>query len=592
MIAPMYKYAFLVHHDDYREFLLSLRNTGVAHIIESRQGYTEEAAVLIEKYQRYKQYNQFLAQREVEMTPYIHCPLAAELIKSLEECLESSYSLEQALQNTRSTEMEMADWMHVPLEQIKALLEHEVYFHFYRCESKDFNQDWTSTHHLEVYLRKGDDVHFVIITRSPHPPAIGLEPVEAPAQTYKQVVARRQKLEAQLRENEEKLDHLAGCRFGIEQAMEAIGETIDWHQAVHQAEADQTGRLITLQVWVPGDKKEIIERFANEMDVVTLDLRPTTDETIPVKLKNNRFARLFHPIGELFALPHHTELDLTAFFAPFYAIFFGLCLGDLGYGALLFAAGTIAKTLPVGKKNRDVFTLLQWLSFATMVAGVITGTFFGAEMKNMSWFSGMADYFLGANQLFQVAIWIGLLQISVGMVLKAVNRSRQFGFIYGLSSIGWLLGLSGAVMWWMDAWPPVHQWITLAGVGLVLFFSEPKGNIFKRVGLGLWELYGASGLVGDMLSYIRLFALGLSSAILGLVVNDIALSVAAGGSFFGWLFCVIILLVGHGMNFFLATLSAFVHPMRLTFVEFYKNAGFAGGGKPYKPFEKRLKPEV
>jgi V/A-type H+-transporting ATPase subunit I len=592
MIAPMYKYAFLVHHDDYRAFLQSLREVGVAHIIETRREWTDETKALQEKYLRYKQYHQMLSQREVEAVPKETCPLAAELSRSLEDCMEVSYSLEQALQNARSTEIEMRDWKEVPITSIRGLEEHRVYFHFFRCETADWDPAWEREHHLEVYLRQGDELHFVIITRQSKAPNIGLEPVAMPMQTYQEVVARREQLEAQIADNEVKLDHLASCRYGLEQAMDAIADSIDWHQAIHQAQADQSGRLITLQVWVPGDSREALERFAAQLDVVTLDLRPSTEEDIPVKLKNNRFAKLFHPIGELFALPHHTELDLTAFFAPFYAIFFGLCLGDLGYGALLFAAGTIAKMMPVGRKNRDVFTLLQWLSFATMVAGVITGTFFGAEMKNMAWFSGMSDYFLGPNQLFQVAIWIGLFQIATGMVLKAFGRSRQFGFVYGLSSIGWLLGLGGSVMWWMDVWPPVHQWITFGGVGLVLFFSEPKGNIFKRVGLGLWELYGASGLVGDMLSYIRLFALGLSSAILGLVVNDIALSVAAGGSFFGWLFCLIILLIGHGMNFFLATLSAFVHPMRLTFVEFYKNAGFSGGGKPYKPFEKRLKTEV
>ena len=116
-----------------------------------------------------------------------------------------------------------------------------------------------------------------------------------------------------------------------------------------------------------------------------------------------------------------------------------------------------------------------------------------------------------------------------------------------------------------------------------MVLNKPGASVFSRIGGGLWDSYGmVTGLFGDLLSYIRLFALGISSAILGFVFNDISLQLLEV-PWIGWLLFLIILVAGHSINLFLAVLGGFIHPMRLTFVEFYKNAGFEGGGKEYKP---------
>ena len=127
----------------------------------------------------------------------------------------------------------------------------------------------------------------------------------------------------------------------------------------------------------------------------------------------------------------------------------------------------------------------------------------------------------------------------------------------------------------------------IIGIILILFFNDIKANIFLRFGKGLWELYGVTGVFGDLLSYIRLFALGISSAILGSVINSIALEflkIPVPG--LSHLIFILFVVVGHAGNLGLASLGSFVHPLRLTFVEFYKNSGFTGGGIPYSPFKK------
>jgi V/A-type H+-transporting ATPase subunit I len=130
----------------------------------------------------------------------------------------------------------------------------------------------------------------------------------------------------------------------------------------------------------------------------------------------------------------------------------------------------------------------------------------------------------------------------------------------------------------------------VAGV-LILLLNNPKRNVLINFGAGLWDAYGMiSGLFGDLLSYIRLFALGISSGILGFVFNQLAMSLKPDNIILGPIVMIIVLLIGHGITIFMAALGAFVHPMRLTFVEFYKNAGFEGGGKPYTPFERYTSP--
>jgi V/A-type H+-transporting ATPase subunit I len=132
----------------------------------------------------------------------------------------------------------------------------------------------------------------------------------------------------------------------------------------------------------------------------------------------------------------------------------------------------------------------------------------------------------------------------------------------------------------------------IAAIG-IFFFNSPGKNPAVNVGLGLWGTYNMiTGLFGDILSYIRLFALGLSSAILGNVFNSLAFGMAPDIPVVGAIVTILILIAGHSINLFMAALGALVHPMRLTFVEFYKNAGFVGGGASYKPFQKKSKQTI
>ena len=223
-----------------------------------------------------------------------------------------------------------------------------------------------------------------------------------------------------------------------------------------------------------------------------------------------------------------------------------------------------------------------------MIFGVVTGTLLGFNMDEIAALKPFHKLMLDDTTVFYLALGIGLVQIIYGMVIQAYSRAKQFGFQYALSLIGIIIGVFALIdMTLVKMGGEYSKFGLYAGVFLMLFFSDPGISIPARIGKGLWDLYSTiTGIFGDVLSYIRLFALSASGGILGYVINSISLPLLDSIPILGPVLFIIVMIVGHGANIALSGLGAFVHPMRLTFVEFYKNAGFVGGGKKYNPYSK------
>ena len=358
---------------------------------------------------------------------------------------------------------------------------------------------------------------------------------------------------------------------------------------IEQTRREAEDRLMVLEGYAPETRMEELEDLCEEQGIPFMQEQPQPEDQPPVMLNNSKFTQLFEPIAKLFALPTYREMDLTPYFAPFFLLFFGFCLGDAGYGIVLVLAATIYK-FKAGADLKPTLTLVQFLGLATVLFGVLTGTVFGVSLlqDQFEWLGDIRKVMLNSDQAFQMALVLGVVQILFGLAVKAVNKGRQFGWQYGIAPVGWiLLVLSLADIGMLKLVVPYSSYVAWFAVALILFFSDPKAGLFSRLGSGAWALYGITGIFGDLLSYIRLFALGIASAILGLVVNDIGLQIQGSMEIVGPILFVIFLLVGHTANLLIASLGAFVHPMRLTFVEFYKNAGFEGGGKPYDPLRQK-----
>jgi V/A-type H+-transporting ATPase subunit I len=309
----------------------------------------------------------------------------------------------------------------------------------------------------------------------------------------------------------------------------------------------------------------------------------------------------------MYALPKYGTFDLTAIFGPFYMLFFAICLCDAGYGLVLLLAGT-GLLLKGGPSLRQAALLSMVCATATILFGFYANSFFGLAISDYLPVIKFLDF---QGQFFSISLAIGVVQILVGMAINIVMKTKLFGFTSTFGLLGWfIILLSGALAIGLPmfglaipgftASSPIFYACMGVGAVLMLLLNNIKRNPLINLGSGLWDAYNnITGLLSDVLSYIRLFAIGLSGGVLAQVFNSLALGlsgagdIAPGTPWYGYIVPIIaaslILLIGHGINLFMSAISSFVHPMRLTFVEFYKNAGFEMGQRTFDPVRKMNK---
>jgi V/A-type H+-transporting ATPase subunit I len=333
--------------------------------------------------------------------------------------------------------------------------------------------------------------------------------------------------------------------------------------------------------------------------------QPSLTDPVPVLLSNNKFNQIFEPITKIFQLPHYFEFDLTPFIAVFYPILFAYCLGDAGYGFLVSTVALVGY-FSFLKSQRSLALLGLILGLTTLVMGFIkSGSLFGIallESSSLPWVRQLSnlvlipdnsDYFFNA---FNVALLIGLLQILVGIGIAVFKTWSYQGFLPALAQIGKMIIVISSVSLFLKDTLLLDESMMLslkislgAGVLMVMLFHDMSQHIFSRLGSSVLPLFFIfTGLLGDVLSYVRLFALGVTSGVLGLVVNQIGTDMM-GDSWYSYVGAIAFLIFGHGLNLALAVLGSFIHPLRLTFVEFYNNAQFEGGGKAFEAYSKSIK---
>ena len=280
-----------------------------------------------------------------------------------------------------------------------------------------------------------------------------------------------------------------------------------------------------------------------------------------------------------------------------------MCMGDAGYGLLLIAIAYAFKGIkgdgPMGLAK--FWKLIRTLGIGTFVVGIFLGTFFGIDLSAASWVPDwlkgiMLTGNVGTFPLQMVlALGIGVVHICLAMVVKSLLYTQRFGFKETISSWGWTLLIVGSLIVLsvgalLKLPAEVLKWIVIgiAAVSVlgIFIFNKPGRNPLINIGAGLWDTYQmATGLLGDVLSYIRLYALGLAGGMLGSAFNTLGGLVLGDHPTFQWIFFIVIVLLGHALNLAMSCLGAFVHPLRLTFVEYFKNSGYVGKGVEYRPLK-------
>jgi V/A-type H+-transporting ATPase subunit I len=605
MVAKMKKLTFLIYHKDYEQFLRDLRELGVVHVVENKlnQAQSERLEKLYMQWKQLTEAKKILEKYRDKKNPLSPNPIDVEkgyrLPQEIEKIQADAATLTQQLQISKKERDALIPWGNFDPENISRLEKAGYFIHFFVVSNRDYNPEWEDLYNAIVIETKNSKTYFITITKEQDiPQKLNLEAVKMPEVSLEQLNRMIDQLNAKLQENEEKLKRLTADLPSLEAAIKEIDSEIRFTRVHVSADHVADNKIMLLQGWVPEANEQDIRNYLEFQEVYYIIEDPQPEDDVPIQFANNKFVKLFEPITEMYMLPKYNELDLTPFFAPFYMIFFGLSLGDIGYGLFLFLAATIVKVVKkksLGMTFKNVLSLVQVLGASTVVCGLLTGGFFGFNIYevNIPFFQNMKNHvYFDNNQMFELSLILGVVQIMFGMFLKIINRTKQFGFKHALATVGWFIFLLSFIVAYLFpvALPmlgTVHQIILLGSAILFLFFNSPGKNLFLNFGLGLYDIYNmATGLLGDVLSYVRLFALGLSGGILASVFNSLATGMSPKDSIIGPLVTIVIFVIGHAINIFMDTLGAVVHPMRLTFVEFYKNAEFTGGGKKYNPFRK------
>ena len=604
MIARMSKYDFILYAGQSDDFIERLRELGLVDVtcrgwepsegdrqlVTAIEGRTKALAAL----ERFRSSEHFDAAAR---------PFASgdEAYERYGRTAQERAALRTEIGQTEKAAEEARPWGDFSAGTLQRLARRGVVLRFFTAQRDAFEKSrdaWNEQAPVEVIHETSSTVWFVAVSHEGAELSFDAQEVKAPAMTAHDAEAKVASLRSRLSATDAEMSRAAAAAALIERDCNRLREELQRVKVTATAEAAADGTLLIMEGWAERETSDRVDALLDEYpNVLYIKSDPTPEDETPVKLKNNRFARIFEMVGDMYARPKYGTIDLTPFFAPFYMLFFGICLNDAGYGLILLAMGMAMLWKFKGGMMRRAAWFATMCAVSTIVFGLFCGSFFGVSLK--AYFPSI-PFFDFQGRFFSWALAIGLVQILFGQVLRIVMVSVTAGFRYALSTLGWFLvilaGSLAAGLPLLDpAWvipgfttsSPAFYGVAAIGVVLMLFFNSPGKNPFVNFGTGLWDTYNnITGILSDVLSYIRLFAIGLSGGILATVFNDLATGLSPDIPVVRELMILLILLVGHGINLFMSSISSFVHPMRLTFVEFYKNAGFEMAARQFEPLTK------
>ena len=622
MIERMKKLTFLVTDQEYDSFLAGLREQGVVHVQQLKQGATspalQEAIDLKQRIQQDLAYLEYAwgtwgkHTHTTEPAPATSDADGMQMLERVEALRDKEVATCHAIDEASKNVSRMEPWGDFDWAAVRRIEEETgLKVWFYACGNKSYNPAWEETYFTIPVSDWQKRLYFVAF--SPEEPDIQAELLELPSGTLSLYQQQLAEAEQSLAETHDALCMLYQQRSVLEREMNRAQSEIQLHRVELSDEALADGAVRLMVGWTLEQKAPALTQWLDQQGIYYEIEDPALDEDVPVKITNNSFSSLFEPILRMYSLPSYQDLDPTFYFAPFFMLFFGLCLGDGGYGLLVLIGGLLLAWK--GQGDAKAYGRLgAWLGGMTVICGLATGTVFGIDLTQQDWafLAPVKKYFIsdngigpifGYSPMMVLSVAIGLVQVLLGMVLKAAKAIKNYGFAYAIGTLSWVVAIVAAiVLFGLPACgvelPMVLQYILYALIGLsvlgIFFYNNPASyrrpalGLLSNIGGGVWSTYSmATGLLGDLLSYIRLFALGLTGGVLGGVFNTLALDMTSSMPWYiRWLPLIIILLFGHGITFALSMISAFVHPMRLTFVEFFKNADYSGGGEEYDPFKK------
>ena len=610
MITKMTKYSFVLLTGEKEGFLEQLQELGVVDISRSVKPIDSDSSVMFHKAERARKTLEFLEgidyskDADAEAIAKATVNVEGDPVDFIEECRAKLTELHSALAHAEKQLQATLPWGEYDKKALDGLKDLGYAIRYYAVDAKKFDESWGEFYPLQVVENNGKKVWFVTVAPKGEAYSFPVQEVAAPEITSTEAASDIARIKTEITDCKAGLLNAKDYIPAIKEACNSDLVELDRYLAKEAGEGAAEDMITVFTGFAPVENDaELVEAF-DKMGVLYIKEDAAQEDNPPIKLRNNWFTRQFECFTEMYGMPVYSEFDPTPILAPFYLLFFAMCLGDAGYGIVLLLFGLMLNKgwLKVGMFD-GLGNIIALLGAGTMVVGTVLGTFFGIGMHDASWVPEWMKSLMivgdvdvpGVGVLniqMLLAMGIGIFHICVAMTVKAICYTKRFGWKENIATWGWLILIVGGVLTGLLALgkllsPEAIKWalIIIGAVSAlaIYVFNTPGRNPLINVGAGLWDTYNmATGILGDVLSYLRLFALGLAGGMLGQAFNNLALSVK-GDAVMTWVPFVIILIVGHVINILLSSLGAFVHPMRLTFMEYFKNAGYEGKGSSYNP---------
>ena len=466
-------------------------------------------------------------------------------------------------------------------------------FYFYQLNLKQFRQ--LAAMDCVYQLIKRDNRFYYLVVIHDAPLAWPVQPLKLPTIPLVD-------LQEQLQDLEDSIENLETRRIGATRYIQALRNyLLDALNASELAQAnamtyDEAG-IFALQGWCPIQQTGAVEQLGETLGLALKIQDPTPEDDPPIYLENSPNFAPGESLIQIYGMPGYRTWDPSAMVFVSFVLFFGLIIADAGYGLILLVLALIFRRQLLRSGKKQFWQLWLALALSACIYGMLMGEYFGFEPPATSMLEKIAilqPNLDKLNELMAFSIGIGVVHVAIANLISMAHRWPSSAFYVHL---GWVLGVVGGYSAWFFGFlvpEPVlaHLGIWGLGAGLALVFSFSHPGPLNARGISQWFFGGLHGLTdaskifGDVLSYLRLFALGLSSTYLALTFNQLSQDAAALGEL-GLLFSFVILLFGHLMNFVLCLMAGTIHGLRLNFIEFYRWSQDPNEeGQPFKPFQK------
>ncbi|MBR5183271.1 MAG: hypothetical protein IKW15_02220, partial [Bacteroidales bacterium] len=450
MIKKMTKYSFVVFHKEVEAFLQKLQEIGVVDVTRQKRAidtYSMEKFEEIAKYNAAASALKRIKDEAVKAKQEIPAgkPSCTDLLAHYTNMAAQKEQLKGKLAALKAEYSDALPWGAFTRENFEALEKLSLVPYFYSVSAQKYNKEWETLYPIHILNEYNGKIYFAAIMEEGTKPSLPLPDSTFPTISADILEQQIAECEAQAAEANNQLLALTNCVEELEAQKEELFSNLDLYLANGASVKKADNTIVIFEAFAPTEIDSQVTAFLEENNVYYLKEDAKEEDNPPIKLKNNFFAKLYEPIGELYMLPKYGELDLTMFYAPFYMLFFGFCLGDMGYGLILILAGLFVNFKVKAFANYG--KLIAWLGLGTVIMPAFSGTVFGAKLYELVPLpQNITEFFFNDMQMFWFAILFGIFQIVVARLIQCVYNIIKKNYRVGLNALGWGMAIAWATL--------------------------------------------------------------------------------------------------------------------------------------------------